>query len=228
MNFYKYATLISFIIMLLTAESKSDLFYISSGLFLMFGIITIMVRIAIKMDEKEANKKLKHKKIHLKQKTMVVNMDKKQEENNINITVDISKHVTKALEAKTAGLYNKQLFRGLDYDIVPDRTIDIEYIDSKKQASTRTVTAMRIKEEKNKDLYLVGLCHLRKRIRAFRYDRIQSISENGIKRTSAEWLKDIGFDNFRDTREHIAREKLREMVHNMDDAALAEFIKNSN
>lgn len=123
--------------------------------------------------------------------------------------------------------YNKNPYHGLDYDIVPDRIIDIEYIDSKKQASTRTVTAMRIKEEKNGDLYLSGLCHLRKRIRSFRYDRIQSITENNIKRNGAEWLSDIGFDNFRDTREHIAREKLRKIVENMDDDSLNEFIKNS-
>lgn len=68
---------------------------------------------------------------------------------------------------------------------------------------------------------------LRKRIRSFRYDRIQSITENNIKRNGAEWLSDIGFDNFRDTREHIAREKLRKIVENMDDDSLNEFIKNS-
>lgn len=122
--------------------------------------------------------------------------------------------------------YNKNSYHELDYDIVPDRIIDIEYVDSKKQVSERTVTAMRIKEEKNKDLYLVGLCHLRKRMRSFRYDRIQSITENGLKRSGAEWLADIGFNNFRDTREHIAREKLRKIVENMDDDALADFIKN--
>ncbi|MBQ9539917.1 MAG: WYL domain-containing protein [Alphaproteobacteria bacterium] len=157
-------------------------------------------------------------------------MAKKQDKTTVNITVDISHHVLNMLKKakeKAAGNYNKNPFYELDYDIVPDRIIDIEYVDSKKQVSKRTVTAMRIKEEKNKDLYLVGLCHMRKRMRSFRYDRIQSIIENGTKRSSTEWLIDIGFNNFRDTKEHIAREKLRGLVAKMDDGALDDFIKNS-
>lgn len=124
--------------------------------------------------------------------------------------------------------YNRDKSGSMDYDIKPDRVVDIEYIDAKKQTTRRTVTSMRIKEEQNRDLCLVGLCHLRRRMRSFRYDRIISISENGVPRTAAQWLVDIGFDNFRATREHVAVEKLRKIVRKMDDDALAEFIKNAD
>jgi len=116
----------------------------------------------------------------------------------------------------------------INFDIVPDRVVDIEYRDARKQITRRTITAMRIKEEHTGGLYLVGLCHLRRRMRSFRYDRIVSITENGATRTGAQWLCDIGFDNFRAGREQVAVEKLRKMVRNMDDGALAEFVKNTD
>lgn len=137
-------------------------------------------------------------------------------------TIDITISIPDAIPPRTEQI--PKIVGALDFDIVPDRTIDIEYTDSTGNTSHRTITAQRIYSEKNGGIYIVGFCHMRKQMRSFRCDRIINI-DAGTKSMSAEqFLTDVGFYSNRTTKELRAINKLQKMVQDMSDSDLDGFI----
>ncbi len=113
----------------------------------------------------------------------------------------------------------------IDFDITPDRTIDIDYCDAAGTKTRRTVTAQRIHSEQGGELYLVGFCHLRNRMRSFRFNRIRIIYENGTEITPTDFLAAIGLYSDRGVKESIAIKKMHGIVKNMTDADLDGFVE---